>query len=672
MLQGPAVPTERVERRLAAVLAADVAGYSRLMGADEGCTLRQLKAHRRAVVDPKIAEYRGRIVKTTGDGMLVEFASVVDAVRFAVEVQRGMVDRNANVAKEKRIEFRVGINVGDIIIDGGDIFGDGVNVAARLEALSDPGGICVSGRVQEDTLGRLPLSFEDKGDQHIKNIAHPVRVYALSAKTISELPSSLGDMSKEEGASSEQPRRKLRLPSLRGSRWSAAVLMLVALAAFGAWQATELVRMATGKHSAEDVARSSAPSVAVLSFDNLTGDAGQDYFGDGLSEELITSLSQFEPLRVLARNTTFAYRGKAADVSEIGHKLRAQYVVEGSFRRAADTISVTSQLIDARTGNHVWAQTFERGVGSTSLLTIQNEVARRIGAAIGDQSAGAIGRIEFDRSRSKVPSELSSYECLLQSYQVSTAELARRARLCAEAAVGREPTNSLAWSTLSRVLTHQRWWGTGLDGAEADDVEKRAYLVNRAIEAANRAVNLAPQSALAHLALFSAYWLTCQTERMQVEADRVLALNPNDASLLGIIGNGLAYAGLWDLGVQLAEKALTLAGPSAPRWWWYAAAKDHYRKGQYEQALEYFRRAYVEQSWLDHLHLAYTLPYVGKVEEARAEIPILMRLKPTISVEEADRYYAMWCFDKDFRGKMVTALRLTGLREERGRISKNE
>jgi tetratricopeptide (TPR) repeat protein len=265
---------------------------------------------------------------------------------------------------------------------------------------------------------------------------------------------------------------------------------------------------------------------------------------------------------------------------------------------------------------------------------------------------------------------------MLQWYELSrdqsAEEPARRTRLCAEAAVAREPANGFAWSTLSRILTLQRWWGTGLSDAEADDVEKRAYLVNRVVEAANRGVNLAPESAFAHYALFLAYYVTCQPERMHVEADRVLAINPNDPALLANIGNNIAYAGLWDLGVQLADKGLTLAGPSAPRWWWWVIAKEHYRKGEYEQALEYFRRAYVEQNWLDHLHLAYTLPYVGKIEEARAEVPILLKLKPTMSVQEADRYYTMWCFDKDFREKMTTALRLAGLREEQERVSKNE
>jgi len=663
------VATERAQRKLAAVLAADVVGYSRLMGADEGGTLRQLKAHRRALVDPNIAQHRGRIVKTTGDGMLVEFASAVDAVCCAIEVQRGMAERNTDVPHDKRIDFRIGINVGDIITEGGDIFGDGVNVAARLETLAEPGGLCVSARVQEDVIGRLPVSFEDRGDQHVKNIARPVRVYALDPKSIAELPSFPDGLLQEQDEYLEVPRFGFRLSDAQGIRirWSLVALALIAITAVSAWKLTERYGKSTTEQSSHGVVEPTAPAIAVLSFDNLTGDSSQDYFSDGLSEELITSLSQFEPWRVLARNSTFAYKGKATDISEIGRKLGAQYVVEGSFRRAADTIRITAQLIDARTGNHVWAQTYERTEGTSSPLKIQNEIARLIGVAIGGP-VGAIAKVELERSRSKAPTELSTFECALQTFQFMrepfATGVARRARVCAEAVVKGEPTNGLAWTLLARVLMTQRWWGTGLDGLEADDVGKRAYLVSRAVEAANRGVDLAPGSVIAHFALFSAYYLTCQPERMRIEAERVLALNPNDAALLGIMGNNIAYAGLWDLGVQLAQKGLDLAGPNAPRWWWWVIAKDHYRKGEYQQALDYFRRSYVEQSWMDHLHLVYTLPYLGKAEEARAEIPILMKLKPNISIQEADRVYSMFCFDRDFRDKMTTALRRAGLREE--------
>jgi class 3 adenylate cyclase/TolB-like protein len=665
------MPAERGERRLAAILAADVAGYSRLMGADEGSTLRQLKAHRQALVDPKVARNRGRIVKTTGDGLLVEFVSVVDAVRCAVEVQRGMAARNAGVPEARRIEFRIGINVGDIVTDGGDIFGDGVNLAARLEALAEPGGICVSGRVQEDTLGRLELSYEDRGEQQVKNIARPVHVYALGPKAITALPPELdGGMADTAGV----PRRWLRTGATRSLRRSVAALVLLAVAGVWTWQLAGRLRT-TARQPTREVAQASAPTVAVLSFANLTGDAAQDYFSDGLSAELITVISKYEPLRVLARDPRSRLKARRTPL-EIGRKLRADYIVEGSFRHVGDAINVSAQLIDARAGNHnIWAQTYERAVGSTNLLDIQNEVAQRIGAAIGDP-VGAIARAEGERSRAKAPGELSSYECMLAAdlmiREQTSADLARRARLCSEAIVGREPENGLAWSTLSRVLALQRQSGAGLDGAEASDIEKRAYLVNRVVETASRGVDFAPDSTFAHFALFNAYHAACQPERMKVEAERVLAMAPNDPAILGSMGNQLASAGLWDFGVPLAEKALKLAGPTAPRSWWWAIGMDHYRKGEYDQALDDFRRAYVEQNWLDHLHLAFTLPYLGKTDEARAEIPILMKLKPTISVQDADRYYAMWCLDKDFRAKMTAALRLAGLREEREQAGKND
>lgn len=300
---------------------------------------------------------------------------------------------------------------------------------------------------------------------------------------------------------------------------------------------------------------------------------------------------------------------------------------------------------------------------SANLLSLQDDIAHHIGAAIGDIRAGAIAKAELERTHTKPATELSSYECVLEAYQASAAqsaeELTGRARTCLEATVKRDPTYAEAWAILTRILYIQRSWGTGLD-----DIEKRVDLVPRLMEAGNRAVELAPENAAAHFALFFAYGATCQTARMRIEADRVLGINPNDASALCLIGNLLAYAGDWDYGRQLAEKAIALAGPAAPSWWWWVIAKHPYRKGEYAKALEVFQRSYSEQNWLDRLHLVYTLPYLGRIEEAKAQIPALLKLKPDISVREADRLYTLWCFDADFRGRMVKALRLAGLREE--------
>ena len=293
--------SERVERRLRAILAADVAGYSRLTGIDEEGTHVRLKEHLRALVDPCIAEHRGRVVKTTGDGMLAEFGSVVDAVRCALHVQRGMAERNKDLPPERRIEFRIGINLGDIILDAGDIFGDGVNVAARIEALAEPGGICLSDDVQRQR-GKLDASFEDAGEQRLKNIARPVRVFRVRP---------VGGVA--------TPRPGLALPN--------------------------------------------KPSIAVLPFQNLNGDPEQEYFADGIVEDIVTALSRFRNLFVISRNSSFTYKGRAVDVKQVGRELGVRYVLEGSVRKAADRVRITAQLIDAASGAHLWADRFDGASG---------------------------------------------------------------------------------------------------------------------------------------------------------------------------------------------------------------------------------------------------------------------------------------------------------------------
>ena len=658
---------ERAQRRLAAILAADVVGYSRLIGRDETGTLRRLKELRRTLTDPIIREHHGRVVKTTGDGILIEFPSTVEAVHCAVRVQRSMAESEDKLPPDRRITFRIGVHQGDVVVESGDLFGDGVNVAARLEGLCEAGGICISGRVHEDTVGRLDLPFEDQGEQQVKNITHPVRVYGLGKEAIASLPEI--PRSEAEPAPTGFFHQFIATfsawPPTKSVRWAGALFAVLVAIGIVVWQGTDRTGI-SGQTSAGTHPR--APTLAVLSFDNMTGDPSQDFFSNGLTDELITVLSHFDPLRVLARNSTFAYKNKAVDPQELGRQLQAQYVIEGSFRRVPDQVSVTAQLIDTRTGTHVWAQTYERPTTSTSLLAIQDDLAQRIGSAVGDIRTGAVAMTELERSRDQPVTELSSYQCVLQGNQAPAMQTAvepmRRARTCLEATVKRDPTYADAWADLANVLTIQRWWGTGLASPDADDIDKRTYLVPRVVEAANRAVELAPESASAHFALFRAYYLNCQLERMRVEVDRVLAINPNDASALGYMGNNLGYAGDWDYGVQLAKKGLALAGPAAPRWWWWVIAKDHYRKGEYAKALELFRQSYVEQNWLDHLHLVYTLPYLDRIDDARAQIPTLLKLKPEMTVREADRYYKMWCFDADFRQRMTTALRLAGLRQE--------
>ena len=644
-------------RKLAAILAADMAGYSKLASSDEERTLARLRALRSDLIDPTIAIHHGRVVKRTGDGVLIEFRSVVDAVRCAIEMQNGMAERNAGLPPERRIEFRVGIHLGDVVEESdGDLMGDGVNIAARLEGMAKPGAICLSEDAYRQVKSRLDLAVNDLGATQLKNIAEPVRVYSLQ----------VGKAAPAKPMRSTVPAVWLRRTSVRRTG-----ALLVALAAIGvvAWQVVERIGAPTregGSLSLE--AQRRGPTLAVLPFDNLSGDPSQEFFSDGISEQLITVLSHFDPLRVLARNTTFAYKKKAIDVQELGRQLNAQYVVEGSFRQIADQISVTAQLIDARTGTHVWAETFDRPATATSLLAIQDDVAQRIGAAVGDIRSGAVTKAELERTSNKQATELSSYQCVLVGAQAVVAsrndELMRRARTCLEVTVKRDPTNADAWASLALTLVNQRFWGSGLDLPESRDIDKRAYLVPRIVEAANRAVELGPQSVPAHVSLFHAYWLTCQPDRMRVEAETIHAINPNNAAALLPTGYGLIMAGDEEYGRKLAEKALALAGPAAPNWWWGAIGDYHYRRGEYAEALEAFRKAYYKSNWMDHMRLLATLPHLGRVDEARAEVSAALKLRPDMSVHEYDRWVKMFCTSADFRQRIASALRLAGLREE--------
>ena len=342
--------TERLERRLTAILAADVAGYSRLTCADEEGTHVQLQDHLRSLVDPKIAEHRGRVVKNTGDGMLAEFGSVVDAVRCAVDIQHGMAERNADVPEEQRIEFRIGINVGDIIMDRGDIFGDGVNVATRLEGVAEPGGICVSARVQEDARGKLDVSFEDAGEQQLKNITRPVRVYRVrfaEGDTLAAIP------------------QRLALPD--------------------------------------------KPSIAVLPFQNMSGDPSQEYFADGMVEDIITALSRIKWLFVIARTSSFAYKDEAVDIKRIGRELGVRYVLEGSVRKAGQQVRITAQLIDALNGAHLWAERFDGSL--EDVFELQDKVALSVAGVIEPTLIAA----EIRRSAARPTSDLTAYDLYLRA-----------------------------------------------------------------------------------------------------------------------------------------------------------------------------------------------------------------------------------------------------------------
>ena len=488
--QWPRMSEEKVERRLAAIFAGDIAGYSRLMGLDEEGTLRQLKGIRKELVDPKITEHRGRIVKTTGDGILVEFVSVVDAVRCAVDIQRGMTERNADVPTDRRIEFRIGINVGDIIIDGGDIYGDGVNVAARLEALAQPNGILVSRAVHDQVQDKLSFNFEDIGEQSVKNITRPVRAFRI------------GVGEKLDGSSSPMP-------------------------------------------DAEAVWR--RPAVAVLPFVNMSRDSEQDYFVDGLTEDIITALSYWRMFPVIARNSTFVYKGRAVNVQQIATELGAKYVIEGSVRKAGDQVRVTVQLIDAATGHHVWAERYDRKIDD--IFALQDEISERIVATVTPE----LERAERKRSVAKQPNDLHAWDLFLrgmsQLYEF-TKEGNERARDLFEQTVALDPTYSRGHTGLA--YSHYR----DVMFVFTDNDE---HSIAKCLESAQRAVALDEADAFAHFVLSRGLHHAGLIERALDEAKLAIQLNPNDSGSHASLGAVLISAGQPNEGIAALQRAIQLS-----------------------------------------------------------------------------------------------------------------
>jgi TolB-like protein/class 3 adenylate cyclase len=483
-------------RRLAAILAADVAGYSRLMGADEEGTHERLKAHLRELVNPKTREHRGRIVKSAGDGVLAEFASVIDAVRCATEIQRAMADREPEVPGEWKIRFRIGINLGDVIVEEGDIFGDGVNVAARLEALAEPGGICISRTVREHIRDKLPFAFDDIGEQSVKNIARPVRVYALRPEAVANLPASNA------------------APAPPFSRSAAAPRL----------------------------------SIVVLPFVNLSNDPEQQYFADGITEDLTTDLSRIAGMLVISRNTAFTYQGKRVDTKQIGRELDVRYVLEGSVRRSGNQVRVNAQLIDTATDAHLWAERLDGN--ATDLFALQNEITSQIAVALNIELVAA------EAARATVHPEALDY--LLRGRAVmnkpKTRDYYPEAISLFERALVLDPRSVEAQSWLAIALTG-RVLDNMTDTAKADIV--------RAEGLAGLALSASPRSGFAHYAKGQ----VLRAQRRFAEAipayETVLAFDPNWAAALVWLGQCKLLAGSIGQTIPLVERALRLS-PRGP------------------------------------------------------------------------------------------------------------
>jgi len=591
-----------LERRLAAILAADVVGYSRLMGEDEAGTLERLKSLRRELVQPKIIERKGRIVKLMGDGLLAEFPSVVEAVQCAVDIQDSMNEREAGLPDDRRIRLRIGVNLGDVIVEGSDIYGDGVNVAARLEALADPGGVCISGPAFDTVHGKLDAAFEDLGEQTMKNIAKPVRVYRLATARPQEGPSTY-------------PAEALPLPD--------------------------------------------KPSIAVLPFSNMSGDPEQEYFSDGITEDIITELSRFPTLFVIARNSSFAYKGQSVDVRRVAEELGVRYVLEGSIRRAGQRVRITAQLIDSETGKHIWAERYDRDL--EDIFALQEEITRNVAGAIAPQ----IEMAEMDRVRGARPGNVSAYDLALKAQALfydaarkGSPEILQQALDTTAAALEVDARNAhalwiQAWACVEGYLYR---WGPAPD-----------ELLNEAWAAAERLVDVDSSDPRAYSARGMVEQFRGNHEAAVADHRYAFALNPNFAINIFTMAWCESLAGFTEEAREHAALGLRLSPRDNELWLgvaYLALAQASFADGDFEKCKEWAQlaiqmhpRAPIRQA----LMIACCV-HNGDLEEAKEHAKFLASFSPDFipSVLRGDlTLYKM----PEHNALLVEGLRKAGLPE---------
>lgn len=622
------------DRRLAAILAMDVAGYSRLMGAHEVETLRTLKGHRRGLIDPAITAYRGRTVKTTGDGILIEFASVVDAVSCAVAIQRGMAGRNASVPAVNRIEFRAGINIGDIIVEGKDIYGDGVNVAARLEALAEPGGLCVSKTVRDQVRDKLLLRFDDRGEQQLKNIARPVRVFSLAAGTIANLPESV--------IAGRGTRRRRPLPLTAAAGTLALGLMGMLLA----WHFAP----ADGARGAKEI-KVERPTVAVLPFANISGDKDEDYFIDGLTEDLVTELARIPRLTVKSRNATATYKGKSIDIPLVGRDLGVRYMVEGSVRRSGEQMRVTAQLIEVDTNAHVWAEHYDRP--ATEIFAVQDEITR----AIATRLVANITQEDLEQAKRKPPASLSVYELFLRGREqiiLVTPEANLRAIGLLEQALTADPSYADVMGVLSQAYIQQFVLHWGPDSGRG--------ALERARDTAERGLAIDPMSVYAARSLSLVYLFTHQFDDAIALLEGLLKFDPSQDAVLLRLGDVYTYSGQPQRGTELIRKAFDL-NPRTSASGYAFLARGLLLLGRHEEALGEVRTCVVRAPAFRPCREIAAVAYaeMGRLEEAQVEMQEARRIDPTFTLASAPQVLP-FKDPRDLR-RFLDGLRKAGLPE---------
>jgi adenylate cyclase len=569
---GCVLSNEHVERRLAAVLAADVAGYSRLMGTDEEGTLARLKAVRKTLVDPTITFHRGRIVKTTGDGMLVEFASAVDAVRGAVEVQRAMLEQNGSVPQEQRIEFRIGIHVGDIIIDDNDIFGDGVNVAARLEGIAEPSGVCISDDAYRQVRGKVVIVCDDIGPQALKNIAEPMQVWRvrLTGQTPKEVQS-------DTPASEPQG---LQLPN--------------------------------------------KPSIAVLPFQNMSGDPEQEYFADGVVEDIITELSRIKGLLVIARNSTFTYKGQSVDIKKVAAELGVRYVLEGSVRRAGNRIRVTAQLIEAEAGGHVWAERYDRDL--VDIFDLQDEITRSIVSTIQTEMTLLEGSLAARTTTPNFKLWDMAKRAYPQFYGLTRESLARANEL-ARAMIVADPKSPEGHRLLSLVDSHFVFMGFA---------EEPETLKMEALNSIQTALRIAENNEHSNWGLGIVLgFLDEKYDEAGAALKRAIEINPNFSLAYGTYGTVLAYAGHAEESIEKTQYAIRLNPRDPSIFFRYSGLSiAYFILSDFEQSLKWAQLSIKRKPdwWVAEALLIASLVQLDRKKEAIEAAKALLQKAPKISL----------------------------------------
>ncbi len=628
-----------MQRRLAAIMAADVVGYSSLMGGDEAGVLSALKTLRLEIFDPTIARHHGRLVKLMGDGALVEFASVVDAVTCGVEIQRAMAEAAPTLANGSRLQLRIGINLGDVMIADGDLYGDGVNVASRIEGLADPGGVAVSESVAHQAIGKVDAGFEDLGLKNLKNIAEPVRVFRV-------VPD------REPAAK----RRSNRLPLMTG----AAVLIGLGVISLLTWW-IGFDHEPTDAMSFDETAlltEPTGPTVAVLPFQNLSNSDTRDLLAVGIGEDIIVELGSYEDLNVLSRQSTHSVGPDESDPRNIRQKFGADYVLEGSVRQVADRLRVTARLIDTTSGLQVWSGAYDESLTTTNILDVQLNITEKVASAVGD-AGGAIKRIHAGHARAKPPELLSSYECsLLRVGFLNRRDMQERVRSCILRVVEDEPEYWRGWAQLAEALLTDVKLFTELYPGTQDEK------IQRAEEAARNAVSLNPYSARAHFLLALVLQIQRDLDGFFSSAETALALG-TDRYLQGQIGYEFIWSGRLELGAALVENAIALDPNAADPNWYQALAEYHFLNGDYETALSTYRKGAQPDIWWSVSIEVAILAELGPHEAAISARDRLNKIRPGIKIADIVWMYRRFARPDEHILPFVEAYRAVDMPEGR-------